>query len=290
MLVDGEVAGPTRQVPPFAPMEREHPRGGEPPTSIGFTREAVTCVLGCSSVLKRPTVRGPRATTLASHQGAGPEPRSSDSVCRLRKLDVAPKGRAARAADLSDSAPLGPIGSLDRMTGDYAVGFEGAGGSDSSPPGRASSPDVPGVRVEAIALRAPAFGAREVSQGRSRPASSTARKERMRWRLTRSVVTSSLTSSAPRRYFTVASVSGTHAPRRRTRPSGWDAGVPTARPGPAARGVGERLGRWRAVHPSLDPVRPDFDFDAGSPGVQPTCQVASRPAHGHCAELLALDR
>ena len=35
---------------------------------------------------------------------------------------------------------------------------------------------------------------------------------------------------------------------------------------------------------------PDFDLDAGSPGVQPTCQVASRPAHGHCAELLALDR
>ena len=92
----------------------------------------------------------------------------------------------------------------------------------------------------------------------------------MRWRLTRSVAISSLTSSAPQRYVTLASVSGTHAAWRRTQPSGSDVDG--------------------AVHPSLDSVRPDLDLNAGCLGVQPTCRVASRPAHDHRAELVARDR
>jgi hypothetical protein len=44
------------------------------------------------------------------------------------------------------------------------------------------------------------------------------------------------------------------------------------------------------VHPSLDLVRPDLDLNAGCLGVQPTCRVASRPAHDHRAELVARDR
>jgi len=86
-----------------------------------------------------------------------------------------------------------------------------------------------GVSVELVASRAASFGAPDFSQRRSRLACSTARKERIRSRLTRSVVISSRTSPPPQRYITVASVSGTHA-RRRATPSGWEVGVPCTLP------------------------------------------------------------
>src|SRR5450759_3492538 len=116
---------------------------------------------------------------------------------------------------------------LSRATGDHAVGSAAAGGSASSLIEPAPSR---GVAVEPIAPRAAVFGVRGTIDGKLRRASLTARKELTSWRLTRSVAISSLTSPAPQRYFTVASVSGTHATCRRKTPNGSDAGVPCTLP------------------------------------------------------------
>jgi len=62
----------------------------------------------------------------------------------------------------------------------------------------------------------------------------------------------------------------THAAWRRTQPSGLDVEVPCTLPS--------------------TPVRPDLDLNAGCLRVQPTCRVASRPAHDHRTELVARDR
>jgi len=52
----------------------------------------------------------------------------------------------------------------------------------------------------------------------------------------------------------------------------------------------DRVGRWRAVHPSHDPVRPDLDLDAGRSSAQPTRRVASRPVRDHRAKLIKRNR
>jgi hypothetical protein len=52
----------------------------------------------------------------------------------------------------------------------------------------------------------------------------------------------------------------------------------------------EWFGGRRAVRPSDDKVRPDFNLYESCPGVQPTCYVASGSAHDYRAELVARDR
>src|ERR1035437_10331861 len=95
----------------------------------------------------------------------------------------------------------------------------------------------PTCRSKEISRHVSAIATRRAHQGRLELASAT-RKVRMRWRLTRSVITLSVTSSGPRRYVTVASVSGSHAARRRTEANGSAVGgpctLPTIRYGPTS--------------------------------------------------------
>jgi hypothetical protein len=58
----------------------------------------------------------------------------------------------------------------------------------------------------------------------------------------------------------------------------------------APQGNAEWFGGRRAVRPSDDKVRPDFNLYESCPGVQPTCYVASGSAHDYRAELVACDR